>query len=536
MLVAPNSDIEFFPDIGLSPGQENTFYFETAILRDAYFASLTPLATADKCSYVRNDPNKIKVAIPIAKLQYAGYMRYKNTAFSETGYPAKWYYAFVTNAEYINNATTEITFERDVMQSWMGEFTLGQCFVEREHTATDAVGEHLIGEDISTGDYTTNSVEQISPYEPGLLISSSVEKSGNDLVNVKGLNYKGYMLSGMRYTTYSMLDGSRIQAALDLISDMVDDNKQDAVMSLRVVPYYCLPRLSDAQGGAGEALDSQAGGTFTSAFTWPTIDGYTPKNNKLFSYPYITCNVINGEGGSVEYRPELFSTPLTASFVYRGVSFDICEVICIPQGYKNQLANYEESIVMRDFPQASFDVDQYKAYVAQMSSGGGWLNVVGSVAQRAAAGALTGGVVGLVAGVLPTILQLQQEKIYYQSIPPAVKGTSNANIMSAMGEKSFFALHKSILAERAETIDNFFTMFGYKVNTVKTPVMNNRPQFTYIKTVDCIVHGNLPASDASEIEAIFNRGIRFWQVPANIGDYSVNNAPAVTPAPAAETP
>ena len=90
---------------------------------------------------------------------------------------------------------------------------------------------------------------------------------------------------------------------------------------------------------------------------------------------------------------------------------------------------------------------------------------------------------------------------------------------------SFIGYHKSVMFERAQSIDRFFTMYGYRVNQVKTPSCNNRQQWTYIKTSGCIVHGNLPASAAREIEAAFNRGIRFWANPENIGNYTLNNSP-----------
>lgn len=542
--IAPNTDIQFFPDLGLSPSHENTFFFATIAAKDAYFGSLTPLASAASCTYQRGTRGVMRVAISMATLIGAGYCRFKNISFEN-----KWFYAFVDRIEYVNNEVTEVYFTLDNIMTWMGSYTLGQCLVEREHTLSDNVGEHLIDEGLSVGDYVINNIDTITPFHPVLIISTTADRdptdpSATDLVNVKGKSYYGNMISGSAYKIYDIGSSStNVQAAFSFIEELIEQNKKDAIISIRIVPAFCAP-VDNGQAIASP-LTVASGGTFASQYTIASLDGYIPSNKKMFSYPFITYEVINGEGGAAEYRPELFDTPLTPSFTYRGVSFDICEVILVPQGYKKSGLNlvYDEALIMRDFPQASWNIDQYKAYVAQMTSGGGWLNVVGSVASGllgAASGAMNSGTIDIestettsspampvVSSLVNTTIDLLQDHIYYSSLPAALKGTSNANIMAAMDAKSFIGYHKSIMSERARSIDRYFTMYGYKVNLVKTPSCNNRPHYTYVKTAGCIVHGSLPADAAREIESVFDAGVRFWITPSEIGDYTVNNAPGV---------
>lgn len=57
-----------------------------------------------------------------------------------------------------------------------------------------------------------------------------------------------------------------------------------------------------------------------------------------------------------------------------------------------------------------------------------------------------------------------------------------------------------------------FDMFGYAVHQHLTPNMNARPNWTYCKTIGCIVHGNMPASAARDIESMFDSGVRFWKI------------------------
>lgn len=45
----------------------------------------------------------------------------------------KWYFYFITDKEYINENCTALTIEMDVFQTYMFDYTFGECFVDREH-------------------------------------------------------------------------------------------------------------------------------------------------------------------------------------------------------------------------------------------------------------------------------------------------------------------------------------------------------------------------------------------------------------------
>ena len=74
-------------------------------------------------------------------------------------------------------------------------------------------------------------------------------------------------------------------------------------------------------------------------------------------------------------------------------------------------------------------------------------------------------------------------------------------------------------------IDSYFDSFGYAIRKVGTPNMNARPHWTYCKTIGCVVHGDLPADDARQIERMFDNGIRFWKNVDELGNYSLDNSP-----------
>ena len=93
---------------------------------------------------------------------------------------------------------------------------------------------------------------------------------------------------------------------------------------------------------------------------------------------------------------------------------------------------------------------------------------------------------------------------------------------------------KELDTEHAKIIDNYFTMFGYKLNRVQKPNLCTRPAFTYIKTVGCNITGidtngnlltgaNFCTEDRVKINTIFDRGITFWVDGDRIADYSQDN-------------
>ena len=77
--------------------------------------------------------------------------------FQNTSFGIKWFYAFITNVEYINNETSEITIEIDVMQTWHFDYTVNQCFVEREMAATDDIGGNLVPETLNWANMYTRT-------------------------------------------------------------------------------------------------------------------------------------------------------------------------------------------------------------------------------------------------------------------------------------------------------------------------------------------------------------------------------------------
>ena len=81
----------------------------------------------------------------------------------------------------------------------------------------------------------------------------------------------------------------------------------------------------------------------------------------------------------------------------------------------------------------------------------------------------------------------------------------------------------SVRKEIAQTIDAYFSMYGYKVNSLKTPNVNGRRYWNYVKTIGSYIEGNIPQDDLREINSLFDNGITFWHDSTKFLDYSQSN-------------
>ena len=81
-----------------------------------------------------------------------------------------------------------------------------------------------------------------------------------------------------------------------------------------------------------------------------------------------------------------------------------------------------------------------------------------------------------------------------------------------------------VKAEYARIIDNFFTMFGYKVNRLGTPQFGTRQFYNYYKIPQCNVYGDIPGEALNDIRTQFINGITLWNT-FDVGNYRDGNNP-----------
>ena len=523
--IIPDGLIQLFSDIGISPNYDNCLYFATTAEKDNYFDALPKIATFTSCSYSRQQRGYIRVDANISRVYNAGYMRFKNTSFEN-----KWFYAFVTSVEYIANNTTQINFELDIMTTWMGTFNLGQCFIERQHVENDGIGINIADEGLNIGDYV---IENFHDYcydltSNVIVFVESSEKGGNG-GGVTGGIYNGCQL---KYFPSA-------EKANEHINELIDANKIDNVIKIYMCPsIYYTPNIT---GNPLEHYNQRV----DNAKPYTSLDGYVPKNNKLFTYPYKYAEINTSEGDRKDFKYEYFNTvPGTISsgnysFSHQAICASTTEALFMPINYKvqtmtsNQL-QVEERVSISNFPLCSYNIDTYRAYTAQMNSNLplSALNsfnagVIGGISSGNPIGGIINGLTGAASTTVNTaVANLLGTTSFAPEMGTRNQGNQESDFLLASGNKGFRIFEKCITKNYAHMIDDYFTAFGYAIRNIGTPNMNARPHWTYVKTIDCIVHGDLPSEDAGIIENIFNNGVRFWKNHTEIGNYSLDNSPS----------
>ena len=116
-------------------------------------------------------------------------------------------------------------------------------------------------------------------------------------------------------------------------------------------------------------------------------------------------------------------------------------------------------------------------------------------------------------------------EVYQHALTPyTARGNTNGGDINTCSGRNCFSFYKMcIKQEYARIIDDYFSMYGYKVNSVKIPNVTGRSTWNYVKTIDCNITGNIPQQDLQEIKNIFDNGVTFWHSPYTFLNYSATN-------------
>lgn len=513
--------------VPLEIDSKNQLTFANATAQANYFLSLNYLEVSDS-SYQRKD-SIIRYPENIDDLWAYNYVMYKNTNYSN-----KWFYAFITDMKYINDSMTEITIKTDVWQTWQFDIEYKNCFVEREHVNDDTVGKHTVPEGLETGEYITESSTASNFDKAHVVIAASWDfKNERPAGSFNNGIYQACMFYLIRQDTNQSITNA-ITTIWQLIKQFDDQDKGESILGLFMVP----DEITDYDNiSSWETFDSgliytqyktlnlqltgaKNMGDTTISKLYSTIDSYTPKNNKMFTFPYKYINGSNNQGTIAQYRYEDFSTS-NCVFKTEGVLSPGCSIRNYPKNYKGKANNYDEGINLGKYPICSYTTDLYTNWLTQNALNVG-LSTAGSVIATGV-GIATGNPVAIASGVLGIAGSVSQ--VYEHSLtPPQFEGNINAgDVNYSSGNCDFTFNQMCIKKEYAQIIDNFFSMFGYKVNAVKTPNVTGRQNWNYVKTIDCNIHAYIPQADCLEIKNMFNAGVTFWHNPTTFLDYSQNN-------------
>lgn len=527
-----SSDLTLYSGVKIDNTYENVLT-STSYLVDNDVTSVNVYTSQSNPSYyIRLDKNKVRITHSNMRVSNGGstinlyrcnYLRFNNTAYEN-----KSFYCFVTNVRYINDETAELDFEVDVFTTWVatGSAQFEECFIERKHTNDDIIGKYILEEPVDLGDYLYS--QQISLPTTTTDFKIVVGVSGAYLSNGQG-GKEWKELPASFHTEHNgqyLIADSLTRYYFDKQGNSLDSNPdfntiQDLFTSLR----------DSGTGGKGEWVKliyytpSETSGK-TYVLTRGNKNGnYTPKNKKLLTYPYYGLRVNNYEGTTVDYAFELGQN---GSITFQIITSDTDGMASlIPIVYEKGSEN--SMLIKSKYPVMSSSSTPYDTYVAQLKAQAPV--DIANIATPAITGALFGSSMGGFGGIAGAAIGAGVGLISY--ITKALAGGEQAKLKGSTpignnsgilqlcnGTAQFGFYFQYLRPEYAKAIDNFFTRFGYKVNTLEIPRMtNNRFNYHYIKTIGCAVKGHIPSTAQAKIQQVMDNGVTFWNT-SDVGNYS----------------
>ena len=438
---------------------------------------------------------------------------------------AKLYFCFITNMEYVNENCTAITFETDSFQTYQFDIHYEQSFVEREHVNDDTLGIHTVPENVELWEYVSNSITT-DEYINGdycYLLRSTIPADPQDDSNYDlAVNYGGVPGAGMCYVLTS------VSALVQLIHGFNTNGRPDAIIDVYMLPKACVHVTDDFLSPYYHGQSLPTGHIVQKTFPG-NVNGYVPRNNKLLTFPYLFLEVSNNSGSSNIYKYEFFINH-NIQFSMKCMPVPGGSIRLNPLNYMvNNKSNEDEGLVGGKFPTLSWSRDEFTNWLTQNGVNIG-LGVASSVASviggagliATGGGAIAGG--GVIASGLGGVANSLSQIYEHSLVPYSACGNTNGGDINTGGNTNcFFFYQKSIREEYARIIDNYFDMYGYKVNTVKIPNITGRLNWNFVKTINCNITGSIPQKDMQKIKNMFNNGVTLWHNPATMLEYNQPN-------------
>lgn len=554
-LIGPSTTVRVCQSIPLDNTYTDTILFTSKSAQESYFASKTK-KTYSGLTYQRMASNSTTWAIFLEDV--ADYFYDCNyLCFQNGGFGNKWLYAFISDILYINENCTAITFEIDVMQTWLFDFEIKKSFIERMHVADDTISRNVVEEGLNfmqryeyykiepSGLFGGTSSDLSKDYSSVVLISTSEDCDQDDEVREGEMIQNTYQ--GLKYIAFPIYQNPSacLKALNEWLKKMNESGKAGAINSISMVPATGLSMVpEDGWKYKAEVLDGVIREQSYKINYTNLDDDYVPKNNKLFCWPYhfFTITTMDGQSYDFKYEDIIESDPIPGNaemkFSFKFAFGPNPTYFMFPQYYMKHENNIDYGVKLTGFPQCNWNFGVWENYYAQQDTNitlGMIASALGAASQASGsvvndAGSKKGlgvgagmaiaqaGIGALQAG-LTTFGGLSVQK----SQPDQSRGASNVGgVNYNMETMDFWIIHKRLHWGYVVKIDDYFTKFGYRVNSTGVPNLHTRKYWNYLKLDQPSVTGNMPVGDMRMIKQILSNGITFWHT-TDVGNYDLNN-------------
>ena len=477
------------------------------------------------------------------KFKYSDCLKSNYIAFQNKDYENKWFFAWIDDVIFKGENNTEIKYTIDSWSTFHNQLKFIESLVLREHVSDDTIGLHTINENLDIGEVIEEEYEELLQKDIPEHVEDehadyylAIEGTYNPLTNKDfvGVTQINGNFSGNWLFLFEIW-GSTYQDVINFLEDVVKENKMESIRNMFILPYELVNEIgTDEYTNKGNAGITEATYKFKTlkSTSSSVIKNYlikkinkfkniTVKNNKCFCYPYNYMLVSNNVGNNIIYKYENFET-VVDEFENELMTFAIemsvsigGSIRLVPKFYKKIDDNYEESIPLAKFPTCSWASDAFINWITDNA-----LNI-GTQIVTTTGNFVIGNIAGGANGTANLIGQFREA-----ALQPSIVGGNNTGDVNFCSGKNIFSFHKMrVKDEYLKIIDDYFTKYGYQVNELKVPNLNNRNIFNYVQIApdENIGYGNIPNNYMEIINKIFRNGVTIWHNHNNIGNYNLDN-------------
>lgn len=470
-----------------------------------------------KISWYMGHPTKAYDEQSYQRLE-RGYLRVDGKADDLMGYDmlgfkngdGKWRLCRILSAEFINPNCVEIRFEPDYMQTYIEQTQFRHCWVEREMAENDWSGgspsfDNWQPEGLETGPL----IRTLFPYNSALqivfnevVVLSALDRDAEPIISPyyhnEPFNYPS-IINDIRFSASAGM--SELGA---MLTEYVKKGRQDAIAAIYL------------------SSNKRPTETVDLPIDWNSIDGYKPINAKCWSSEFCHFILGNKQGNESVLMTERYKGQDTLRVRIESVFADGSGgSLLYPINYYGDERGAGVYIPWNI--QLAWATSGWYNWLAQ-NMGSLTAEVTDTALTRGFFSFVSGGSFSAGAGVslVGSALHAAGKMIDSYLNPEYRTGSGNGSLFnSAISNVGFSVEMATPSASAIESIDQFFSRFGYRTNRLKPPNVNTRPLWNYVKTAGGIVSGPFDHTAKVEMQKMLDNGVTFWHVPAaSIGDYS----------------
>lgn len=580
----------------LVPGQHTVTFANVTLQTNAFISALGNENYYTQLLFIRTDQGKVTIQNYAPSIFNCNYLMYRNADDN------KFYYAFVVQVVYVNENVCDVYFEIDALQTYMFDYKRNACMVLREHTNDDTIGANIMDEPVGTGELKAFDVISLEhngyPNEYNMValdqytafMYTGDDPYGKDLY--PGI-IDGCFTGGSVYYSPMPVDENWDNPYTDGVKNWLNeanDGHAGGIVSVFLYPMALCQDLGTAAEATPvnlfEIYNPLGVTTYYSqkkSFGVPrnesSLDGYVPRNNKLFTYPYTFLRMTNNNGQYQDFRWEFFVPAADVGdygFYIEGTIDPTGDVFCYPISYNHggsPIDCRDMKLSIGGLMQVPWAFNSYSNWQAQNAAGIAFdlisgavslipgaglavgatkigLSTAASAAGRVAAKKAAGEVAGtfskgrfvansvgnafaspmgqLAAGSAAygatRIGSTVATMIDQSNVPNRVEGHATNCGLMGINRNTFTFINYCVRKQIAEMIDDYFDMYGYATNRIKVPNETGRASWNYVETADACFTGDVPAPYMREINAMYDAGITFWHDLSYVGDYNRDNS------------